>query len=350
MAEELSDRQKAILRSIVDHFIATGEPVASRHLAKDHGVDLSASSIRNLMSDLEDSGYLTQPHTSAGRMPTDKGYRLFVNSLMRVIPLTQDEQQSIREHLDQILEPDELLHHTAKLLGMISHHLSVVSAPHLRAGTLERLELIGVSPKKILIILTIKSGLVKTITMEVATEIPREKLEQVSACLNERVSGLTLQVIRDTFAERVWDYRDEKTGLINLFIQSADKIFDDLREREKLHIGGTQTLLEQREYEDRENARSLIELINDEDTIVDVLERDEPAPTEDGVAISIGKEHGERKLDNYSTIVTHYKVGNVSGDIGVIGTRRMNYRRVIPLLHFVARQLSSTLNKEKSNE
>lgn len=343
---ELNERQRAILRCVVDHFIVTALPVASNSIALHHNLGISPATIRNTMADLEELGYVTHPHTSAGKIPTDKGYRFFVDSLMTVEPLTEKERGTVRHQLETITEIDEMLHQTAKLLGSISHQLSIVSVPQLRSGIFERMELIHVSSNRIFVVLTIKSGLVKTITMEVQTEIAREKLEHITRLLNERLSGLSLETIRDTFAERVRDFRDEQTGLINLLARSANKIFDDSKEREKLHIGGTQSLIEQPEYENPDNIRNIIELINHEDTIVHVLNSQEQSAKQEGVSISIGEEHREEKLKNHSVVVSMYKAGDIIGAIAIIGPKRMQYAKVIPLLNFVADQVSSTLGKE----
>ena len=346
MAEELNDRQRAILRCIVDHFIETAAPIASQYIAQHHDLGISPATIRNAMADLEELGYVTHPHTSAGKMPTDKGYRFFVDSLMTVESITEHEQGTIKVQLDTITEVDELLHQTAKLLGSISHQLSIVAAPHLKSTTLERMELIAVAANRIFIVLTVKSGIVKTITMEVVTEIPREKLEHITRLLNERLSGLTLETIRDTIVERVKDFMNEETGLINLVVRAADRIFDDVKELEKLHISGTQSLIEQPEYEDPHNVRNIIEFINHEDVIVDVLDRQEPQAQQEGVVVSIGQEHGEANLKNHSIIVSPYRLGDVVGTIAIIGPKRMKYSKVIPLLNYVSEQLSTTLSKE----
>ncbi len=343
---ELNERQRAILRCVIDHFILTANPVASNYIASHHNLRISPATIRGTMADLEELGYVTHPHTSAGKIPTDKGYRFFVDSLMTVEPLAEQEQDAVKLHLETVTEVDEMLRQTAKLLGTISHQLSIVSSPHLKSALFERMELIHVSSNRIFIVLTVTSGLVKTITVEVQTEISREKLEHITRLLNERLSGLTLETIRDTFAERVRDVVDDKTGLMNMLVRSSKKIFDDTNEREKLHIGGTQSLIEQPEYENPDNVRNIIELINQEETIVHVLNRHELHAQQEGIAIAIGGEHGEEKLKNHSIVVSTYRVGNVIGTIAIIGPKRMNYSKVVPLINFVSDHVSSTLSKE----
>lgn len=343
MEHELNEREREILKLVVCDFIARAMPVASRQLARDYDLGLSAASIRNTLADLEFKGFITHPHTSAGRIPTDKGYRYFVDNLMDVQPLTRQEKGDIKKQLDGAAEPDDLLRHTAKLLGVISHQLSIVSHPHLKSGVLERIELIPVASNKIFVILTIESGLVKTITMEMSSDISQEKITDITRLLNERLAGLTLETIRDTFTDRVRDFKDEHPGVINVFIRSADKIFNDAREREKLHIGGTQSLIEQPEYGDPANIRSMIELINNENVLIHVLESRELAALNNGIVVSIGGEHEEELLKNYSIVVSTYNAGGIVGSIGIIGPRRMDYQKVVPLVNYIAREVSSSL-------
>lgn len=344
MDSELSEREKEILKFVICSFISQAAPVASRYVAKHHYLGLSPASIRNTLADLEDLGYITHPHTSAGRIPTDKGYRFFVDWLMDVSPLSGDEKGNIKRVLDVATEADGLLHQTAKILGTISHQLCIVSAPHLHTATLERIELVFVSANKILVVLTIQSGLVRTITMEVLTEVTQETLSNITSLLNERLCGLTLETIRQTFGDRMKDYRNERSGVMNVFIRTADRIFDDARDREKFHIGGTRSLVEQPEYiSDPENLRTVLELINNESRVVEMLQGVE-CDQQQGLAIFIGEENRAEEMKNYSILVTTYKAGDVSGNIGVIGPKRMDYQKVIPLIRYITDEVSTTLS------
>jgi heat-inducible transcriptional repressor len=188
-----------------------------------------------------------------------------------------------------------------------------------------------------MVIISIKAGLVRTIMMDVASEIPRERLEELARFLNERLSGLTLQQIRETFHERVRDAQNEGTGLIRLFIDSVDKLFVPERS-DKIHIGGTDKIIEQPEFVNPEDFRSVIELINDEEMIIHVLQKSEGAPHQ--INVSVGEENQDQKLKLYSVITTAYSIGDVTGTVGVIGPRRMPYARVIPLVDYVASLIS----------
>jgi heat-inducible transcriptional repressor len=339
MAEELSDRERTVLRYLVHDFIETASPIGSRYISKRHEdvLGLSSASIRNVMSDLEERGYLDHPHTSAGRVPTDLGYRVYLDTLMRLENVSESEQRAIRENMEAAIEVDELLKETTKLLGKISRQLSVVTPPHLNSGTFEKLELIQITPSRIMVILSIKSGLVRTIMMEVASEIRRERLENIARFLNERLSGLTLQEIRETFQERVKDAQNEQTGLIRLFIDSVDKLFTPGR-TEKLLIGGTENIIDQPEFVNPQHFRSVIELINDEEIIIHVLERHDTKPLQ--IKVTIGSENDDDKLKAYTVITSTYTVGDIAGSIGLIGPKRMPYQRMIPLVDYVAKAVS----------
>ncbi len=340
MSEQLTERQKEVLKYIVQTFILTATPVGSRFLSKRSELGLSPASIRNVMADLEELGYLTHPHVSAGRIPTDKAYRFYVDALMEFCKLPESEQETIYKDLKGISDTEELLEETAKLLSRISKQLSIVSSPHLQTGILKRIEIIQISSIKIIVILTVESGLVKTITMEFNTEIPREKLENINKFLNERLCGLTLKEIRETFYNRIKDIKDEETGLIRLFVGNTDKLFSDFSSRERLHISGAKNILFQPEFESPEQIRSIIELIDNEDIIIHVLDKHEEKITSEGITILIGSENNIEKLRDYSLIISSYKIGETKGTIGVIGPKRMEYNRLIPLVSCVAEVIS----------
>jgi heat-inducible transcriptional repressor len=339
MAGDLTERERTVLRLVVRDFIETATPIGSRFVSKKHEgeLGLSSASIRNVMSDLEGMGYINHPHTSAGRVPTDLGYRFYIDSLIALETLSENDQKAIRDNLNTADEVDELLKISSHLLSGISRQLCVVTSPHLSSGVFEKLELIQVMGNRVMVIISIKSGLVRTIMFEVAGEIPRGTLEDLSRFLNERLNGLTLQQIRETFRERVRDAEHEETGLIRLFIDSVDKLFLPARP-DKLHISGTDKVIEQPEFVNPQDFRSVIELINNEEIIIHVLEKQDTRPQE--IKVAIGEENQDEKLKPYSVITSGYTVGDVTGALGVIGPRRMQYAKMIPLVDYVARAIS----------
>ena len=341
LTENLSDREQSVLRHVVHNYIVTAIPVGSRYISKHFESLLSPATIRNVMSDLEESGFLSQPHTSAGRVPTDMGYRYYVDFLMELEKISDKEKLIIREHLDKAIDAEELLRDTSRLLGKISNQLSIVTSPHLGTGIFHKLELMQVSTSKMLVLISIQSGIIRTIMLEVGMELKKDVLDQVSRILNERLSGLTLREIRDTFVDRMSDYKDERTGLIRLFVDSVDQLFDDSKEREKVHIAGTGNLIEHPEFGDPKNFRSVIEMIENEDIIVHLLEKHD-IPNKDFV-ITIGAENEETKAQDYSLVTATYNVNGVTGRVGIMGSTRMNYSKLIPLVDHVAKVIAELL-------
>ena len=340
--KELNEREKNILRYIIQQFILTASPVGSRNIARRYNVGFSPATIRNIMSDLEESGYINHPHTSAGRIPTDKGYRFYVDTLMDIQELRNSEKGLINKGLEtNILETDELLRITSVLLSSITKQLACVSYPKLETGSLEKLQIISLSSTRILVVISIKAGLVKTITLELTSEINPNQIESVQRLLNEKLSGLTFNEIRATFTERLKDIEEDHKPIIRLFIDSLDKIFKDVRKTDNLFITGAKNVIKQPEFESPENFQSVIELIEDKDIIIHILDKYETFDNQ--VFISIGSENENKKLDEYSLVTKEYQLGDISGTLGVIGPKRMEYPKVVAIVDYMAKMITEIL-------
>lgn len=347
-AKELNEREREVLELIIQHFILTANPVGSRFLSKHSDLGLSDATIRNVMADLEEEGYITHPHTSAGRIPTDKGYRLYVNDMMHVGQLPQAERIKIDQHIDQLVanrttQSDDILRMSSKILGQISKQIGIVLSPKLSTGVFEKLEMVALSSSKIMVIISIRSGLVKTIMLEVRAETSRQKLNELSQVLNERLSGLTVEEIRQTFVERVADCEDD-SGLLRIFLDSADQVFDEQPQTERIHIAGKENILAYPEFEQLEKVRGIIELVENEKVIVHLLEESMSMEMNDSVSIRIGKENLESKIKECSIVTAQYSVGDTIGMVGVIGPTRMNYAKVVRVIDYIAKRLSQTLS------
>jgi heat-inducible transcriptional repressor len=339
MSRELTQREKEVLREVVHDFILTANPVGSKFIAKKADIKLSPATIRHVMAQLEESGYLNHPHTSAGRIPTDKGYRFYLDTLMSLETLNEDERAQISSALNLAVDSSELLSEASKLLGKISKQLSLVSAPYIGDAILTKIDLVHLNSSKILVVISLQTGLIKTIVLEVESEVGDEKLKSVNSILNERLTGLKLSEIRETIAERVGEYVHEE--VINRFTMMSDRIFASIPDADKFHIGVPQEILSHPEFEMPENFRGILEILGDENVILHILEktdRDEP------VTVKVGSENEDEKLKDYSLITARYEVGGVSGTVGIIGPRRMQYSRLIPLVDFVAKVISNKLN------
>ena len=295
------------------------------------------------MSDLEDSGFINHPHTSAGRVPTDKGYRYYVDSLMDIDKLNTKEKGLIENSFSSITdEADELVKITSKLLSSITRQIACVTYPNLESGILEKIQIINLTSTRILVVISIKSGLVKTITMELDTELRESQLESVQSLLNEKLSGLSLEEIRTTFKERFIDADEDQKPIIRLFVDSVDKLFKDDFKSERLIVTGAKNIIQQPEFENPENFQSIIELIEDKDVIIHIMEKSSESKKEE-VYISIGSENIEKKLKEYSFVSKEYKFGETSGTLGIIGPKRMEYSRIIAIVDYLARVLSEQL-------
>jgi heat-inducible transcriptional repressor len=338
--EELNQREKAILRSVVQQFILTATPVGSRYITKNYNIGYSPATVRNIMSDLEDSGYINHPHTSAGRVPTDKGYRYYVDSLMDIEKLNSKEKSLIDRSLNILLdETDELVKITSKLLSSITKQIACVTYPNLESGTLEKIQIISLASTRILVVISIKSGLVKTITMELDSEIKESQIESVQTLLNERLSGLSFTEIRDTFKERFLDVEDNQKPIIRLFVDSVEKLFKDDITSERLIVTGAKNIIQQPEFENPENFQSIIELIEDKDVIIHIMEKSSGSRSEE-VYISIGSENIEKKLKEYSFVSKEYNFGQIKGTLGIIGPKRMEYSKIVAIVDYLATVLS----------
>lgn len=343
-AMELNDREKTILRNIIHQFVLTAAPVGSRNIARRYGLGLSPATIRNIMADLEEAGFLGHPHTSAGRVPTDKGYRFYVNTLMDPPSLTKEEKQLIEFELKQYTdETDELIRVTSTILSDITNQLAMVTYPNLDTGILERLQIVQLTSSRILVVVSITSGLVKTITLELNAELKADHIDTVQRLFNERLSGLTLAEIKRTFSERFRDIGESYKPIIRVFVDSAEKIFTDFKKSDKAVITGARNMLKQPEFEKHEYFKSIIELIEDKDVIFHFMDR--KATADEDLVIRIGSENESLRLNEMSIISKEYKVGDVTGTIGIVGPRRMQYSKIIAIVVYVAEVLSEYMRK-----
>jgi len=335
-APDLSDRERDILGLVVKQFVDTAGPVGSRSLSKHFDIGLSPASIRNTMADLEDMGYLGHPYTSAGRVPTKLGYRTFVDSLMDTPELSPEERQVLTLQLASLVtDTDELLRESARLLSHLTDLLGVALTPNLSSGTLEQLDIVPLTGRRLMFVLSVSGGLVKTIVLGFESDLKRSELSRVVSILNERLAGLTLQEIRETHEERVRDV-DDPTGVVQFIMDRSSPIFSEPTEA-RLRLGGTQNILTQPEFQEPDDVRRFMEVIEDEDRVVEWLETvfDVDPDAVGQAAIKIGSE-GLEEMDSYSIVTSPYSFGGTVGVLGVIGPTRMNYGRAVALVESMA--------------
>ncbi|MBN1154825.1 heat-inducible transcription repressor HrcA [candidate division KSB1 bacterium] len=341
MAEVLSTREVEILGSIIKTFIEKATPVGSRYLSKYYHQNMSPATIRNVMMDLEDKGFISQPHTSAGRVPTEKAYRYYVDDIMELEELSPHDIRRIREDLkSESNDVDKILQKSCQGLSKISNLIGVVLSPRLFSGILRKIDLVSLSENMILIILSVEAGLVKTITMEVQSSIPKYRLEQTAQILNERLEGLTIQQIHESIGNRMRDVSIGDDELIQQFINSADKLF--VFENEHIHLGGTKNIVEQPEFSDKEQLQRILELIDNQKVLIHILN---DYAIDEKITIMIGNETQKEIMKNCSLITAKYKIGSISGTLGVIGPIRMHYPKMITLVDYIAKEISNLYSK-----
>lgn len=342
MADDLSNREKTILRYIVEDFIQTANPVGSRYISRKKDLSLSPATIRNVMSDLEELRFLTHTHTSGGRVPTDKGYRYFVDELMDAEPLRSGDIDLLKTQInDSDLFSEDSYKEISRILGKITKEISIVSQPYLSEGIFEKLELVNLSSTKLLVVVSIKSGLVRTLIFDLDSALSRDILDRVSGILNEKLAGLSLKEIRKTFLNRIGDIKDEAREVIKIFIDSIDKIFLDEKEGMTLYIGGTTEILSQPEFGNTDNYKNIIELTDEKNIVVHVLNT--LAQEDENITISIGSENADEKLLNYSVVCKTYSIGDVKGKIALIGPKRMEYSKMISMLNYTSQIITGKL-------
>lgn len=333
---DLTDRELRVLEAVVQTYVETAEPAGSRMVARRCGLGVSPATIRNTMSDLEEKGYLTHPHTSAGRVPTDLAYRLHVDQLIAVSNLTDAEQLAIMRELDPAgsTTVERLIRRAARALSLVSMELGVGMAPRLEDAVLVKLDLLKASSNKILLVATIRSGLVRTLYVDFEGEIPEDTLAALTLLLNERLAGFTLREVRETLPERLRDSRPQDSAaaveLLNIFIESGSELFTwpDLEEG-RIHLGQASVLATQPEFTSGERLKSLLELTERRDVLGNALSTREHGA---GLHITIGTENDQEELSDFTLITSEYNVGGLKGVIGVMGPTRMPYEKIIAIV------------------
>lgn len=330
---DLNEREQIILRAIIQTYVLRAAPIGSHTLARmlARTLGLSPATIRNVMAELEDRGYLTHPHTSAGRIPTDKGYRFYVDYLIHQGRLSQREAQTLRENLSSV-SGELALQAASRILGELSHLLGVAQLPSLRNLVVRRVELVPLSSQRFLVVVDLDSDVVRTLTLETSVELEPTELAQLGQLLNERLAGRTLDFVRQHFSLLLQERLSHP--VLRVFADSLDVLFAQ-HERHRVYVAGAQQLVQLPEFSSPERFRAVIELLEDEDMIIHLLESTADTPTH-GVQVKIGHELGDRQLTDYALISTRYRVGSATYAIGIVGPKRMNYAKMMALVGEVA--------------
>jgi len=341
--KELSERGLYLFKALVEHYINEGQPVGSRTLARETDLDLSPATIRNVMADLEDMGLVTSPHTSAGRIPTARGYRFFVDSLLRINKLNTNEVERIATELDPTADIKALLERTSTMLSEITHLAGIVMLPRTEHKSLQHVEFVKLSDSRVLVILVMSDREVQNRIIQTAKNYSNAELQEASNYVNSHFIGKDLNTVRADLLRELQKAKDEVNQVMQATIEMAGSAImkGDGYHGDYLMAGQT-NLMEVAELCDLDKLKRLFEIFSQKRAILHLLDQ---AIDADGVQLFIGEESGYEVLDACSVVTSPYEVdGEILGVLGVIGPTRMPYERVIPIVDVTAKMLGSALN------
>jgi len=346
--DELDSRARDVLKEIIMQHVATGEAISSRSLAKSGRFSLSPASLRNVMADLEDHGYLQQPHTSAGRVPTDRGYRFFIDHLMRSRSLSPREREAIDDQVRHANEIDEVLGLASRLLSNMSDQVGVVFMPNLLQFSVRSMDFVLVAENKIMCIMVGTNGVVVNKVIESLHSFTREELEKISRYITIEFSGLTLDVIRRRLIRMTEEERTANDAMMQKTISLGIEAVNDVAPVEhELYVEGTTSMLMKPEYSDAASLRKTMLALQERQKLIELLNS---CLTADGLQILIGSETDFTQVHNFSLVARRYGSHSPLGMVGIIGPMRMEYARMAPLVDYLSRALSRKIEEEQEQQ
>ncbi len=345
---KLDDRSETLLRLLIARFIEQGQPVGSRTLSHEPSLTLSAATIRNVMADLEDMGLIQAPHTSAGRVPTALGYRLFIDYLLTVQPLRSSKEQEIQYRLNEETDAKELMTATSNLLSEVTQFAGIVFLPDSSASKFRQIEFVSLSSNRILVILVTEDGTVQNRVIHNNQDYSSSELTEAANYFNEVFRGRPLATVKETLVRDMKRDREEIDALMQTAINLAGQVFDrNDRSDEDLVLSGEANLLNVPDFAAVDKIKKIFDTFRKRQSLLNLLDLSVRAQ---GVSIFIGSESGYDGLDDCSVVTAPYEVeGRSLGAIGVIGPKRMPYDRVIPVVDVTAKMLGNALTQLSQN-
>lgn len=343
MREELNERSRKILEALIEDHIESAEPVGSRSITRRHQLGVSPATVRNVMADLEEMGYICAPHTSAGRIPTEKGYRFYIDTLLQVRELSRLDQQRIEQQYRlKGLRVDELLREAGKVLSSISHYTGLVLAPRFTSTVFRHMEFIRLSSGRVLTILVTRSGIVQNRLLEIDEDLQQGELEQMTNYLNRILTGLTIQEVKARILQEMAEEKALYSRLLQQALQLSRQVFQE--EEGEVFIEGAANIFEQPEFADLDRMKRLFRAFEQKNRLVELLDQSQRA---EGVQIFIGNESEYSEIEGCSLVTAAYsnRLGTI-GTLGVIGPTRMPYSLVIPIVDYTARLVSKLLEND----
>ncbi len=341
---ELTERAQHLLKVLIERYIEEGQPVGSRTLAREAGLNLSPATVRNVIADLEEMGLVTSPHTSAGRMPTVKGYRLFIDSLLTVKPLDQAVTQKLWEDFEAQEDPYELLETASRLLSRITHMAGLVTLPRRQQVAFRQIEFLPLSQGRVLVILVTDNQEVHNCIIRPTKPFTPAQLQQAANYLNTHLMGKRLPELRSAVLKELQQTGEQLSAEIRSVLEMAQSVFEVESLEEDFVLTGQTNLMDFAELADCERLRTLFEAFEEKRNLLHLLDQCIEA---ERVQIFIGEESGYQPLEKCSLVAHSYVIeGRILGALGVIGPTRMHYESVIPLVDVTAKLLSLALNQK----
>lgn len=346
MPGKLEKREQRILQAIVQHYVATAEPVGSRTLEKGYRLGISSATIRNVMADLEEMGLIEQPHTSAGRVPTDKGYRYYVDYLMMIQKLTMEEKEAIqKDHLAKVDQLDTVLMEASKILSLLSHRTGIVMAPSIQDSRCQYIELVRLNPSKILLVTVSCAGIVTNKIIHTRKDISQETLNGFSDKLFKKIKGHNFSEVKEIIIENLYKEKREYQELSGLAQKMVKEIFFS-QEDNQLFLDGSLNFIEYPEFHDAAKIKNIFSALEEKKALIDIMKE---SLSNEGVKVVIGEENPSEAMKNCSLITATYKIDErPMGTVGILGPTRMPYDKMISIVDFTAKFISKLMKKNSS--
>ena len=341
---DLNERFKKVLEFIVLDYISSAEPVGSRTICKRYGIPLSPATVRNVMADLEELGFLWQPHTSAGRVPTDKAFRFYVDEILNVQSLSQIEREKIRRTYSiSKYDIPEIMRETSRILSGLSNYMGVVLAPKMASTIFKHIQFIRLGIDQILAVFVTSGGTVQNVIVYMGDDLSQHELDSMSRYLNEMLKGLTLAQVREKILEEMRKEKVAYDRMMKKALKLGQRVFSGQEEKE-LYIDGQVNILDELEFANIDKMKSLFRAFEEKSILITLLDQ---CLAGAGVQITIGSESECREMEGCSLVSAAYGgVDRTLGILGILGPRRMNYSRVIPVVEYTARVLTQILGSE----
>ncbi len=341
----MNERKRKILHTIINEYINSAEPVGSRHIAKSLDLGLSSATIRNEMADLEDMGYLEQPHTSAGRVPSDKGYRFYVNELMSGYEVNQKEIDLLAAAMEiKLNQFDKVIRQASMLLSQLTNYTAVFMTPEMKHGAIKAIELIQIDSTSMLIVLVTNEGITKNKRVYIPRGVSQDMIPQISAMLKEKLSGLLLNEIDVKKINEIKHALGANHEMLFPVLDFISEIIDDIQKETEIYLSGVTNIFNFPEYKDVARAKEFIEFLDDKKSVAKAL--NDAEEDDQNIHIRIGKENEMDIMQNLSLVTANYHLGGrTAGRLGIIGPTRMNYSKVVANINQISHYLDNLLQE-----